>query len=139
MEEIHGRNKDKDMDIHVHIHHSGLEGIKAKLNKLITLNRKIMSKVTDLELKVDEQTTKIEGLQSSLDAEQEQIKGAIESLTNLNNEQTTLIQQLRDELAELGADTETIDRIAGKLTASNEKLDAIKSDLEGTIADQAEE
>ena len=74
-----------------------------------------MSKVTDIEAKVD-------ALQATLDNEQAQIQAAIDGLN-------TTIQELRDQIAGGTADNEALDRIAVK-------LDAIKTDLEGTIADE---
>lgn len=74
-----------------------------------------MSKATDIEAKVD-------ALQATLDAEQAQIQAAIDGLT-------TTVQELRDQIAAGQADNEALDRIATK-------IDAIKSDLEGTIADE---
>jgi len=73
-----------------------------------------MSKVTDIEAKVD-------ALQTALDNEQAQIQTAIDGLN-------TTVQELRDQIAAGAADTESLDRIATK-------LDTIKTDLEGTIAD----
>lgn len=88
----------------------------------------------DLETQIDTLTGKVDTLQTSLDAEQEQIKSAVDALTLANTEQTTLIQQLRDELAALGVDQAKIDELVGKAEAVNTKLDEIKTDLEGTIA-----
>lgn len=96
------------LDIHIHIHHhSETKTINLKLDK-------IMSKATDIEAKVD-------ALQTTLDEEQAQIRLSIDGLT-------TTIQELRDQIAGGGADEEALDRILNK-------LDGIKSDLEGTIAD----
>lgn len=74
-----------------------------------------MSKITDIEAKVDE-------LQTTLDNEQTQIQNAINGLT-------TTVQELRDQIAAGAADTEALDRIATK-------IDSIKTDLQGTIADE---
>lgn len=84
---------------------------------LSSVNQKldtIMSKATDIEAKVD-------ALQSALDNEQAQIQAAIDALN-------VTIQELRDQIAGGAADSEALDRVAAK-------LDAIKTDLEGTIAD----
>lgn len=89
----------------------------------------------DLESQIDTLTGKVDTLQQTVDTEQQQIKDAIDALTAANSEQTTLIQQLRDELAALGVDQAKIDELVGKAEAVNTKLDEIKTDLEGTIAD----
>lgn len=99
----------------IHIHQTvDTNEVEKKLQKLIKQNTEIMSKVTDIEAKVD-------ALQASLDAEQAQIQTAIDGLN-------TTIQELRDQISGGTVDNESLDRIATK-------LDAIKTDLEGTIAD----
>lgn len=70
--------------------------------------------VADIEAKVD-------ALQTALDNEQAQIQASIDGLN-------TTIQELRDQIANGANDQEALERIATK-------LDAIQTDLEGTIAD----
>lgn len=65
---------------------------------------------------------KVDALQASLDAEQEQIQAAIAQL------QTT-IDELRQNQTDAGTPEER--------QALADKLDAIKTDLEGTISDSA--
>lgn len=98
------------MEIHIHIHHHE----DPKIDKILTNTNKIMAKVSDIEAKVD-------ALQTALDNEQTQIQAAIDGLN-------TTIQELRDQIAGGAADAEALERIATK-------LDAIQTDLEGTIAD----
>lgn len=89
----------------------------------------------DLEQQIQVLSDKADALQTSLDAEQEQIKAATDALTTANAEQTALIQQLRDELAGLGVDQAKIDELVSKAEAVGTKIDNIKTDLEGTIPD----
>lgn len=129
------------MTIRINVHHyfeqSGNNSeVILLLNQIIKQNTEMAKNFTDLEAQIDTLTSKVDGLQSSLDAEQEQIKASIDGLTSANAEQTALIQQLRDELAGLGVDQAKIDELVAKAEAVNTKLDDIKTDLEGTIADE---
>lgn len=67
-------------------------------------------------------TEKVEALQTALDNEQEQIQAAIAGLNET-------ITQLRTDVAEGGT--------AEQRQALADKLDGIKTDLEGTISDSA--
>lgn len=93
-----------------------------------------MSTLTDLEAKVDAQTTQIAELQTSLDTEQQQIADAIGALNTTIATNTQTIADLQQQLADLGASQEVIDRVTAKLTANNDAITAVKTDLEGTIA-----
>jgi len=74
--------------------------------------------LADLEGQVDR-------IQTKLDAEQEQIKQALDDLKAAN-------QELKDQIAQGQIDVASIERISGK-------LDTLESDLESTIADEPEE
>ena len=106
------------MEIHVHVHNHADKEVIQLLTKLSNQNLKIMAKVSDIEAKVD-------ALQSALDVEQAQIQAAIDKLN-------TTIQELRDQIAGGQTDAEALERIATK-------LDAIQTDLQGTIADEPTE
>jgi septal ring factor EnvC (AmiA/AmiB activator) len=80
-----------------------------KLNKKL---KKIMANITEL-------TAKVDALQTALDAEQQQIADAIAAL----NQSITDLQAL---VADGGT--------AEERQALADKLDAIKTDLEGTVA-----
>lgn len=103
------------MEINIHLHHH-------YHNKRVNLKLdEIMSKTQAIEAKVD-------ALQTALDAEQEQIRTAVEELGSLRTE----VQVLREQLAQQGVDNEALDRI-------DAKIDTIRTDLEGTIADNPTE
>ena len=122
-------------DVYIH-HHPEQESETNKLLKqLLNLNTDMAKNFADLEAQITTLNEKADGLQASLDAEQEQIAAAVGTLTAANQAQTELIQQLRDELAGLGADQAKIDELTGKAEAVNAKLDSAKTDLEGTIQD----
>ena len=121
-------------DIHITIK-GDFESIEKKLNHIIKHQHDIMAKLTDLEAQVDAQSQQITDLQTSLDNEQTQIQEAIDTLNTTIVSQTASIADLTQQLADLGASQEAIDRITGKLTANTDALSGIKTDLEGTIAD----
>lgn len=96
--------------INVNINYS--EDFQQILNTLNTKITQIMASITELTVKVDE-------LQVALDAEQEQVAAAIAAL------QTAVA-----DLQALVADGGTPEQRQALL----EKIDAIKVDLEGTVA-----
>lgn len=101
-------------DIYIHQHGEQESEVIKILKELKIITTELMSKTTDIEAKVD-------ALQTALDNEQAQIQTAIDALN-------TTVQELRDQIAAGQTDNDALDRIATK-------LDGIKSDLEGTIAD----
>lgn len=121
---------------HIHIHLPGLASLETKLDYIIKKLRTMAKKLTDLEQQINDLSAKADGLQTTLDAEQQQIQDAIGALGTTITENNALIQQLRDELAQAGVDADTVDRLTTTAKGINSKLDAIKTDLEGTIADQ---
>lgn len=86
------------------------------LKTIINQNNNTMSKISDIEAQVDT-------LQQKLDAEQEEIKVAIDGFK-------ATIQELRDQIAAGGSDAEALDRIAQKLTD-------LTTDLESTVTPEA--
>ena|SRR5688572_14208202 len=94
------------MKIHIHIHHHHEDDLNLKLNT-------IMANIRDLSNKVDQ-------LQASLDAEQQQIIDAIAQL-----EQT--VEELQQIVADGGTEVER--------QALSDKLDSVISDLQSTISD----
>ncbi len=100
-------------EIHIHVHNQSDAFILDKLNQILTLNNQLVMNIADL-------TAKVDALQASLDTEQQQIADAIAALN----------QSIID-LQAMVADGGT----AEERQALADKLDAIKSDLEGTIAD----
>lgn len=120
----------------IHIHQVvDTNEVEKKLDKIIKQNTEMAKNFADLEQQIQVLSDKADALQTSLDAEQEQIKAATDALTTANAEQTALIQQLRDELAGLGVDQAKIDELVSKAQAVGTKIDNIKTDLEGTIPD----
>lgn len=99
-------------EFHIH-NHVDLEEVTKKIDHILTHQHEIMATIADL-------TAKVDALETALNAEQEQIKEAIEGL------QAT-IDELRANEAANGTPEER--------QALADKLDAIKTDLEGTIAD----
>jgi len=123
-------------ELHIHVELKGLDEKADKiLKEILTSKTEIMAKLTDLEAQVDAQSEQIAALQTTLDTEQGQIQTAIDGLSTTISNQTAQIADLAAQLAELGASQEIIDRVVGKLTANTDALSAIKTDLEGTIAD----
>lgn len=98
----------------INIHISGdYADLEKKLDKIISFNKHIMATLTQL-------TEKVEALQTALDTEQQEIQDAIAALN-------TTIQELRDQIA--NNDGGTVEQ----RQALADKLDSIKTDLEGTV------
>lgn len=102
-------------EIHVHNHLDTLE----ILQELKSINKKLDKMANSIQ----ELTTKVDALQTALDTEQEQIKAAIDGLTQT-------VTDLQALVAEGGT--------AEERQALADKLDAITTDLKGTIADAPE-
>lgn len=100
------------IDVNVNIKGSQESEVITLLNKIFNQNISTMSKVTDIEQKVD-------ALQTKLDDEQAEIQTAIDALN-------TTVQELRDQIAGGAGDAEALERIATK-------LDNITTDLEATV------
>lgn len=100
------------MEIHVHVHNHSDANVLHKLDHIIKHQHEIMANISEL-------TAKVDALQASLDAEQQQIADAIAAL----NQSITDLQAL---IADGGT--------AEDRQALADKLDAIKTDLEGTVA-----
>lgn len=96
-----------------------LDRIHSHLDFIIKQNTEIMATITQL-------TEKVDALQASLDAEQQEIQDAINALN-------TTVQELRDQIANNEGGT------VEERQALADKLDGIKSDLEGTINTTPEE
>lgn len=122
------------LNININIHHHGDATTDKKLDLILNHQTNIMSTLTDLEAKVDAQSAQITELQTSLDTEQQQIADAIGALNTTIATNTQTIADLQQQLADLGASQEIIDRVTTKLAANNDALTSIKTDLEGTIA-----
>jgi septal ring factor EnvC (AmiA/AmiB activator) len=84
------------------------------------LLKKLNKKLNTIMANINDLTAKVDALQASLDAEQQQIADAIAALN----------QSIID-LQAMVADGGTVE----ERQALADKLDAIKADLEGTIAD----
>lgn len=83
------------------------------LRQILNINQNTMASIAQL-------TEKVDALQTALDAEQQEIQDAIAALN-------TTVQELRDQIANNEGGT------VEERQALADKLDAIKSDLEGTI------
>lgn len=118
------------IDIHIHV---DAKEFNDKLDKIIKNQTNMAKDFSNLESQINALNTKADTLQSTLDAEQEQITAAINTLHEVNAEQTTLIQQLRDELAGLGADQAKIDELVTLAEGVNTKIDSTLTDLQNTI------
>jgi ABC-type transporter Mla subunit MlaD len=102
------------IEIHHYIHQNGDESQVLKLLKqILNINQNTMASIAQL-------TEKVNALQTSLDAEQQEIQDAIAGLN-------VTIQELRDQIANNEGGT------VEERQALADKLDAIKSDLEGTV------
>jgi uncharacterized coiled-coil DUF342 family protein len=99
--------------ISIHVH-ADIDGFGKKLDLILKKIHNMANTIKDL-------TEKVDALQASLDAEQLQIAKAIEDLN-------TVITDLRAAAEANGTEEER--------QALADKLDAIKTDLEGTIADE---
>lgn len=118
------------IDIHIHVDGKDLSD---KLDIIIKNQSNMAKDFSNLESQITALNTKADQLQASLDAEQEQITAAIETLHGANAEQTALIQQLRDELAAAGADQGKIDELTTLAEGVGAKLSAAITDLENTM------
>jgi chromosome segregation ATPase len=96
-----------------------LDKIHSHIDYIIKQNIELMATIAQL-------TEKVDALQASLDAEQQEIQDAINALN-------TTVQELRDQIANNEGGT------VEERQALADKLDAIKSDLEGTINTTPEE
>lgn len=92
------------------------EEVLKKLDHVLKHQHEIMASIQEL-------TAKVDALQTALDAEQEQIKAAIDGLTQT-------VTDLQAIVAEGGT--------AEERQALADKLDAITTDLKGTIPDAPE-
>jgi chromosome segregation ATPase len=101
-----------------------LTALEKKLDKISVNQNLINIKITRMAKSVADIEAKVDALQTALDNEQAQIQTSIDGLN-------TTIQELRDQIANGANDQEAFERIATK-------LDAIQTDLEGTIADTPE-
>lgn len=110
--------------------------VNQKLDTIIKQNTNMAKDFAKLETEIRALNEKSDRLQSTLDAEQEQIQLALGKLADANAAQTELIAQLREELAGLGADQAKIDELATLAEGANAKVEAAITDLGGTIADE---
>lgn len=110
--------------------------VNQKLDTIIKLQKDMAKDFAKLETEIHALNEKSDRLQSTLDAEQEQIQLALGKLADANAAQTELIAQLREELAGLGADQAKIDELATLAEGANAKVEAAITDLGGTIADE---
>lgn len=95
-----------------------------------TLNTKldlIMASLQQLSAKVGELNTKVDALQATVDTEQQQISDAIAA-------QTTLIEQLRQQLTDGGTEAER-QAVLDLAETVLGKLNTAQSDIQSTIAD----
>ena len=90
-------------------------------SEIITLLKKIITQNTNTMATIAQLTEKVDALQTSLDAEQSEIQAAIDALN-------TTVQELRDQVANNSGGT------VEERQALADKLDSIKTDLEGTIS-----
>lgn len=98
----------------IHIHQTvDTNEVEKKLNRIIKQNNDTMASIAQL-------TQKVDALQAALDAEQQEIQDAIAALN-------TTLQELRDQIANNEGGT------VEERQALADKLDAIKTDLEGTV------
>lgn len=95
------------------------DDLQKDIKKIISFNKHIMASIAQL-------TEKVDALQTALDAEQQEIQEAIAALN-------TTVQELRDQIANNEGGT------VEERQALADKLDAIKTDLEGTITSQTPE
>src|SRR5688500_9991950 len=96
-----------------------LDRIHSHLDYIIKQNLEIMATIA-------QHTEKVDALQASVDAEQQEIQDASNALN-------TTVQELRDQIANNEGGT------VEERQALADKLDGIKSDLEGTINTTPEE
>jgi ABC-type transporter Mla subunit MlaD len=104
-------------EFHIHVDNTETE---KKLNKIHSHLDYIIKQNTEIMATIAQLTEKVDALQASLDAEQQEIQDAINALN-------TTVQELRDQIANNEGGT------VEERQALADKLDSIKSDLEGTI------
>lgn len=102
-----------------------LASLEKKLDRILVNQNLLTIKFTRMAKTVAEIEAKVDALQTALDNEQAQIQASIETLKST-------IQELRDQIANGGADQEGLERIATK-------LDALQADLEATVSDEPDQ
>jgi ABC-type transporter Mla subunit MlaD len=100
-------------DVYIHTNPEQDSEVVKLLRELKIINQNTMESI-------DQLIEKVNALQTSLDAEQQEIQDAIAALN-------TTVQELRDQIANNEGGT------VEERQALADKLDAIKSDLEGTV------
>lgn len=102
------------VDHYIHANPAQDSEVTKLLREILNINKNTMASIAEL-------TQKVDALQAALDAEQQEIQDAIAALN-------TTVQELRDQIANNEGGT------VEERQALADKLDAIKSDLEGTVS-----
>lgn len=106
--------------------------ISLKLDLIIQNQTKIMANIQELTAQVDSLSAQVTTLQTTLDTEQEQIKAAIDANTAEIARLTEVITALQNE----AGTPEQRQALADKVTDISNRLTAINTDLQNTIADE---
>lgn len=106
--------------------------ISLKLDLIIQNQTKIMANIQELTAQVDSLSAQVTTLQTTLDTEQEQIRLAIEANTTEIARLTEVITALQNE----AGTPEQRQALADKVTDISNRLTAINTDLQNTIADE---
>lgn len=96
----------------------------------VNLNYNVM----DNQSKVQKILEELSKLQGTVDAEQAEIKAAVTKLEEVNSDLEAMVQQLKDQLANVGDDLISDDAFSAILN----KINSIKTDLESTIVPEQE-
>lgn len=111
---------------------NGNEDIVALLNQILQNQSTIMALIDDLKAQIASLQQQATDLQTSLDAEQEQIAALIATnaqvVTDLNAQIATLTEQLAGS-----ANPTQLQEVIDSIAAIRDSLTTTKTDLEGTV------
>jgi len=113
-----------------------IDGLIELLTELKNNQIKIMSAIDDLKTQVTNLQTQVNDLQTALDNEQAQIQQLLDTNAQVVTDLNTQISNLKDQIAN-GATPEQLQDIATGLSAISDSLATTKTDLEGTVPDNA--
>jgi len=119
-----------------HRHDSELQEIRNSLSLILKQNKKIMATVQELKDQVADLNSKVDDLQTSLDAEQAQIQGLLDTNAQVVTDLNAKIVELQAIIDAGGSATPAdLQAISDGIKTATDKIATEKADLEGTVPD----